>query len=167
MQQYDALYAYCHDKPPSRPSQIKMLFEGGNTYRDLYKRQQRVATAKKDNKDSTTEFVLKKSCIVIPPGDFAQRRRSTHSISRKKLHPAHFSLLVEHSWWCQKEVTNSKNGRWVMLSKNGMWRSVSRRNPEGSLMTYCFTYARECMTMCFIVLLILFFFECSFDANIS
>ena len=98
MQQYDALYAYYHDKPPSRPSQIKMLFEGGNTYRDLYKRQQRVATAKKDNKDSTTEFVLKKSCIVIPPGDFAQRRRSTHSISRKKLHPAHFSLLVEHSW---------------------------------------------------------------------
>ena len=59
MQQHDTLFAYFHGKPPSRPSQIKMLCDGGVSYSAIYDSIQRVVTSKKDTVQCITDLVLK------------------------------------------------------------------------------------------------------------
>ena len=59
MQQHDTLFVYFHGRPPSRPSQIKMLCDGGVSYSAIYDSIQRVATSKKDTVQCITDLVLK------------------------------------------------------------------------------------------------------------
>ena len=61
MQQHDTMYQYYHGKPPSRPSQIKMLCDGVYSYRELYDAKQNISTSKNDSQGTTTELILKKS----------------------------------------------------------------------------------------------------------
>ena len=91
VQQHDALYAYYHGQPPSRPSQIKMLCEGNYLYRDLYDAKQKISTSKKDTEASTTELVLKKTLHCDTNRVYRATKEITYSdlerISHHLLHP--------------------------------------------------------------------------------
>ena len=120
MQQHDSMFAYFHGKPPTRPSQIKLLAEGSTSqYRELYESIQNVATSKKDDSGTTTELLIKKTLYRDPVRTFRAGKEINYLDLEKRLSIVLFSLQdALYSLWLRREP-NSFVKRTVTLNKNG------------------------------------------------